>query len=1059
MKLPVWNLLSPRQRKITAWILGLVAFYTITGFLILPPIVRSVAVRQLSAQLDREVSIQSVKINPFALSTTIRGLLIKDKDGEPFVAWDEVYVNFELVSLFSHAWTFKEISTSRPFVRAQMNKDGTFNFTDLITKFTTNAAPAEPKKESKPLVLHIGRLHIGGATAAVSDFTPREPFKRTLGPLDITLDDFRTDPDNKNPYAFTGTTDAGEKISWRGFFYLSPLRSEGELKLFNFTLNKYAPLYQDLVKFEIRAGMVALDVKYKFALDATNLTASVTDSAFGLRDFKLGAPGDSNNLAELPAFAVTGLSADLQAHTATINAVSGDGAKLFLSRNQNAAINVVELAKPSVPDAAAADGILLLLRSVTNAVAMLLNSTNQWSGAVNAVDFTNCAVHLEDRINSRPARLDLTNIAFSAKNISNLPGTNLTAELSLRWNTNGSIKTAVSASFLPPTAEVQIDLDRLDLGSLDPYLEPKVNLYILGSELGLHGAVHLRTPKDALPEVTFHGDLSLDGFHTVDGAFGEDLLKWDSLHVTGIDANLNPQSVVIREIFLNGAYARLVIETNKTINLLNALRLTNTNAPVTKVVTASNTNRWGEAPDEPGQKSKSAAIAAREDARPTSTTNAPLPQISIGTIVISNTTASFSDRSMQPNVNLTIQDVNGTIAGISTAQLQHADVNLGAKVDGVGPVSITGTINPFSGTQTNTIKIAVHDVDLTPTSPYAGKFAGYQIAEGKLNLNLNYQIIGKQLDAKNVITLDRFTFGNKVDSAEATHLPVRLAIAILKDREGKIILDVPVQGSLDDPKFRISKVVWGTLENILVKVATSPFSLLGAAFGGGGEELGQQDFGPGSAELTVTDKGRLDTLLKALDARPGLNLEIAGSVDAEGDREGLQRAALDGAIRTRLWQKFRKAEQATNSVDAIVLKPATRAKWVKRLYAEAVADGKITPQFIAANTNLAAYAAAGLPKKDVFEKGATKLMSAARAGQTKPVAAYPSKLVPLSDPTEAVLLATYPVSDGDLETLAANRAKAVQAYLLQSGKVTAARLFLKQGESRRDGSKVMLSFH
>jgi type IV pilus biogenesis protein CpaD/CtpE len=265
---------------------------------------------------------------------------------------------------------------------------------------------------------------------------------------------------------------------------------------------------------------------------------------------------------------------------------------------------------------------------------------------------------------------------------------------------------------------------------------------------------------------------------------------------------------------------------------------------------------------------------------------------------------------------------------------------------------------------------------------------------------------------------------------------------------------------LSDPKFRVGKVVVRVIENILVKVATSPFSLLGALFGGGGEELGQQDFAPGSAELTVTDKARLDSLLKGLYARPALNLEITGSVDTDGDREGLQRAALDREIRTRIWMKLRKSEQATNSVDALVLAPDVRAKWVKKLYAEAVADGKITPQLVAANSNLVAYAAQVLPRKIVFEKGATKLKSgsASQTITTTGTAAYQTKLLPPPDPTEAVLLVTFPVNDGDLETLAANRAKTVQAYLLASGKVTAARLFLKQGELRRNGSKVMLSF-
>ncbi|MEY4917091.1 MAG: hypothetical protein RL616_1004 [Verrucomicrobiota bacterium] len=326
MKLPIWNSLPPRRRKLALWALGLLLFYTIVGFLILPPIVRSVAVKQLSKQLDREVSIEKIKINPFALSTTIRGLLIKDKDGQPFVSWDEVYVNFQISSLFTKAWTFKEISTSKPFVRVQMNWDNSFNFSDLITKFSsTNDAPAPKAAASKPLVLHIGRLHLGGVAAAFADFTTHEPFKRTIGPLDISLDDFRTDPDNKNPYAFTGTTDAGERISWSGFFYLDPIRSQGALTLDHFTLNKYAPLYQDFVRFQIRDGSIGLHLNYRFELSATNRVMQVTDTAFALRDFKLGLPGESNNLAELPHFGVTGASVDLESHQASVDSIVASG--------------------------------------------------------------------------------------------------------------------------------------------------------------------------------------------------------------------------------------------------------------------------------------------------------------------------------------------------------------------------------------------------------------------------------------------------------------------------------------------------------------------------------------------------------------------------------------------------------------------------------------------------------------------------------------------------------------------------------------------------------------
>jgi hypothetical protein len=312
-----------------------------------------------------------------------------------------------------------------------------------------------------------------------------------------------------------------------------------------------------------------------------------------------------------------------------------------------------------------------------------------------------------------------------------------------------------------------------------------------------------------------------------------------------------------------------------------------------------------------------------------------------------------------------------------------------------------------------------------------------------------------------VITLDQFTFGEKVPGPDATHLPVRLAVAILKDRDGKIILDVPIDGSLDDPKFRIGKVVMRAVVNILEKVATSPFSLLGAVFGGGGEELSYQDFAAGSAELSPADEHKLDSLAKGLFARPGLQLEISGSVAPEADREGLQRAALDHEIRARVWQKLRDAERATNSVDQIVLSPEERADGIGKIYAEALANGRITPELIAANTNLAAYAAQIMPRSTEIQKNGALLIAndTVKTPDTNaPI--YQTKLVPPPSPMEAVLLTTYAIGQGDLETLAANRAKAVQFYLSQTGKVEAPRLFLtaKGTTLRTDGSRVYLQF-
>src|SRR6266436_206687 len=162
--LKIWKTLPPRRRKLILWAVGLVLFYTLFGFVILPLIVKHIAIKQLSEQLDREVTIRSVRINPYVLSGSIRGLLVKDKDGEPFLSLEEAYANFQLSSFFGKPWVFKEIHTTQPFIRVQINKDYTFNFSDLATKFS-KPSPAPPKP-TKPLFLHINLLQIWGASAS-----------------------------------------------------------------------------------------------------------------------------------------------------------------------------------------------------------------------------------------------------------------------------------------------------------------------------------------------------------------------------------------------------------------------------------------------------------------------------------------------------------------------------------------------------------------------------------------------------------------------------------------------------------------------------------------------------------------------------------------------------------------------------------------------------------------------------------------------------------------------------------------------------------------------------
>lgn len=1043
-----WSSLPPRKRKIISWAFGILLLYTITGFFLLPPIIRAIAIRELSAQFDRKVSIQKIAVDPFAPSITIRGLLIADKDGEPFISWDELYVNFELSSVFAKAWTFRDISVTHPYARVRMNKDYSFNFSDLIQKFSVKAAGAAPNRPSKPFYVRVKRLNITGARISAADFTQAEPFRSLIGPMDFSLSDFRTEPDKNSSYWFAGTTDAGENFYWRGRLCLNPMSSQGEFSIGGIRLNKFAPLYQDFIPFTIRGGEAGLRADYRFELSASNRTATVTNAAFALWNFTLARPGTTNDIIELPHLAVTGFSADAMARTAEIGHVKISGAKVFLERERIGSPKIGLSATPNgrtvarTTGAVRDEGIPALLASLTNAAELLLESTNDGTVAIRSVAATDCAVFLADLANPVPARLKLDQVDFEATNISNIPGTNVMAKLSLRWNNSGTIEVAVIASLSPLTADVRLDLSHLDLNALNPYLESQVNIVIPSGNFGLTGDVRVRTPPGGLPGVTFEGNTRLDDFSAVDSVMGEELLKWRSIQVEGIEANVNPLSVSIRKILLNQVSPHIVIETNGAINLLMALH-----------------------PAVSGAGPTNAPVIAKAATAPATRANSlkGIPTIFIAGIVITNTQIYLTDRSVRPYVNVAILEGGGTINGLTTTTLQHGDIDLHALVDGVGPASVTGHFNPFNGSQTNLLKISLHNMDLLPASPYSGKFAGYRIARGDLNLDLDYQIVGRKLKSQNLITLDQFTFGEKVNSPAATKLPVRLAIAILKDRNGKIVLDVPIEGSLDDPKFRIGKVVARALENILTKVATSPFSLLGAAFGGGGEELSYDDFSPGSAELTSASRQKLDVLVKALYNRPGLQLEVSGSVNSDVDRGGLEKIAFEKELRLRQWQSLRKSQRDLTTPDEVDLTAEQRNHWINTLYGEAVEQGKITPALLAANTNLAAMAAhIEAPQPKVQKLAALlseKLNPVPRASGPATGEFSKPELILSANPKEALLMAIVPVSDSDLEALAMERARAVRDYLLESGKVTANRLFLAENESgglRNDGSRVYL---
>jgi hypothetical protein len=295
------------------------------------------------------------------------------------------------------------------------------------------------------------------------------------------------------------------------------------------------------------------------------------------------------------------------------------------------------------------------------------------------------------------------------------------------------------------------------------------------------------------------------------------------------------------------------------------------------------------------------------------------------------------------------------------------------------------------------LKIDFKDMDLSPLSPYSGRYAGYTIEKGKLSMSLKYLIVKKKLDASNNVFLDQFTFGESVDSPDATKLPVRLAIALLKNRKGEISLDLPLSGSLDDPQFSLGRVIIKIIVNLLVKAATSPFALLGAIFGGG-EELSYLEFDYGKDSPDPPAEAKLKTLIKALHDRPALKMEVAGHVDVEKDREALRKVFFDRKVRSQKLKDLIKKGAEAPSLDNVVVDAKEYSEYLKKAYRE-----------------------------EKFPKPRNIIGMA--------------KDIPVPE-MEKLMYTHLQVTDDDLRLLAQRRARAVKDYLVASKQVEPERVFL-----------------
>lgn len=495
-----------------------------------------------------------------------------------------------------------------------------------------------------------------------------------------------------------------------------------------------------------------------------------------------------------------------------------------------------------------------------------------------------------------------------------------------------------SLGLAPLQAQGRLLVDRLPVQAFEPYFADTLNIELLRADASFRGRVAYRQTL-AGPQAQVTGDVSLEELRANTLAPSEDLLAWKALNLRGFHVALEPAKatrVEVKETVLTDFFARVIVMPDGRINLQDLIKSGGPSAGDTAAAAAAPASAPAAPPKVVAADAKGAQAAA-----------APPPIVNFGPISLINGKVLFSDRFVKPNYSADLSDLTGKLSAFSSvapapaggaaagavAAPAMADLELRGRAEGTASLEILGKLNPLAKPLALDVKGKVRDLELPPLSPYSVKYSGYGINRGKLSVDVSYLVQPDgRLTATNKVILNQLSFGEKVPGSTAS-LPVKLAVALLADRNGVIDIDLPISGSLNDPQFSLGPVIVKVIVNVIVKAITAPFSLLVNAFGGGGEELSIVGFAPGSAELRPEAKAGLDKVAKALADRPSLQLTVVGTSSVEAEREGFKRERLDALVRAEK-RRITVKEGGTTSA-AVSISPAEYPGLLKEVYKRA----------------------------------------------------------------------------------------------------------------------------
>ncbi len=861
--------ISAKTKVISLSIAGALLIYALCGFFLIPALLSDQIPKLAQEKLNREIQIDNIDFNPFSLELSVQDIQVKNPDNSPFFNASLLYVNVGVLSSITHLSLYiDKILLQQPDFSITRDNQGSFNFSDLLKQ-----EPQEtdtPPEQNSLFPVHISHTIIAEGRLNWDDNYYSKPQHEAIFPLNLNISNLTTITDTQSQLGVKIQIASGGEFEWNGQLQLSPLKSTGKIKLDKVEFSRVWALFlQDFVNFELLDGHERIAADYILTDTKGGIQLQISNAYIDIHNFKLSAKNgkEGESVISIPDFSVSGISLDLLNKQIDISDISAKDANFKAWLNSDGNINYQSLFANQTSTETASEP-----QQKTDT-----DASKAWKMSIKHLAFNNFSLQFDDNsLKGSPAHVNLNAINLETSDLSNDLDQNVPFKLGLTVNEQGSLKLQGQAALQPFSTELQLNAEKIAINPFQPYISEFVKLDIISGQFNAKTNISLLQQANKEIKIKLQGDSQINNFVSRDQTSNKDLLNWKQLSLNKINIDLAENSFLIDTVKIKQPYSRVLIRKDKSVNLNDIVV------------------------DTTGQKSASTTVkkTSRKEKKKTS--------FKINHIELTEGKSDFSDLSLILPFSAPINNLKGTVKNIASDKNAVAKVKLNGRVGKLAPVNIKGEISPYHGN--SEFELDFKNMSLPLMTPYMADFAGRKIEKGKMSLGLKYKIKGQQLTASNNLLIDQLVLGEEVKNPDATSLPLDLAIALLQDADGKIVLDVPITGSLDDPEFSVANLVIKALVNVITKVVTSPFYAISSLIEGD-EDPGKVYFLAGAETLEEKQITKLEGLVKALSNRPALNLEIKGSSFSKLDWPFMQNKALDQQIKQNLADELNKGNK------------------------------------------------------------------------------------------------------------------------------------------------------